>query len=450
MPGTGLVVDWNYCMSQQHTFASFALAQPLLRAIESEGYTQPTPIQAQAIPHLLASRDLIGCAQTGTGKTAAFALPILQRIHTDRKPRRPSLPRVLVLTPTRELADQVSQSFRTYGRHIDCAHAVVFGGVGQTPQVKALRRGVDVVVATPGRLLDLCEQGHVKLSAVEIFVLDEADRMLDMGFLPDMKRIIAKIPAKRQTLLFSATMAPAILQLAEGLLTNPIKVSVTPAVTTADRIDERVLFVQDGKKCAILTKLLDDTTLERALIFTRTKRGADKLVKQLDQAAIAATAIHGNKSQTTRMAALHGFRNGRCRVLVATDIAARGIDVDGITHVVNYDLPNEPASYVHRIGRTARAGATGTAISLCGASEVAFLRDIERLLKRKVPVCKDHPFDTARMRVTTPTGPTGGRRSGGGGRPQNAAPWGARNRSNPNRKRTFGSARGAPRPAYQS
>ncbi len=377
------------------SFSEFALAQPILRAVADEGYQHPTPIQAQAIPHLLALRDLIGCAQTGTGKTAAFALPILDRLHRNRKPRRPAHPRVLILAPTRELAAQVSQNFQTYGRHIDCTHATIFGGVGQQPQVRALRRGVDVVVATPGRLLDLIQQKHVNLSAIEVFVLDEADRMLDMGFLPDMKRIIAQLPRQRQTALFSATMVPSVLQLASGLLKDPISISVTPAIATAERISERVLFVKDGKKCVILTRLLNDPAMQRALIFTRTKRGADKLVKELDQSAIGAKAIHGNKSQNARTAALNGFRNGRCRVLVATDVAARGIDVDGITHVVNYDLPNDPSSYIHRIGRTARAGASGIAISLCANTEVAFLRDIERLLKRKVPVCPDHPFDAS-------------------------------------------------------
>jgi len=381
---------------QKHTFDELKLAEPIARALRDEGYVSPTPIQAQAIPPLLMGRDLVGCAQTGTGKTAAFALPILHRLAADRRRAEHRGARVLVLTPTRELAAQVGESFRTYGRHLNLRHALVFGGVGQGPQVKSISRGADVLVATPGRLLDLMQQGHVRLSGIEVFVLDEADRMLDMGFLPDVKRVIAGLPEKRQTLLFSATMAPEIMKLAEGILEDPVKVAVAPSATTVDSVEERVLFVDEGDKRALLAELLKAPGMNRALVFTRTKHGANRLVKQLGQASVRANAIHGNKSQTARTTALSDFRAGRCRVLVATDIAARGIDVDDITHVVNFDLPNEPESYVHRIGRTARAGAAGTAISFCCEAERLYLRDIERLLKRRVPIDEDHPYHSER------------------------------------------------------
>jgi ATP-dependent RNA helicase RhlE len=400
---------------QNQSFEELKLAAPITRALKDEGYKMPTPIQAQAIPHLLCGRDLIGCAQTGTGKTAAFALPILHRLSVERRRAAPGSTRVLVLTPTRELAAQVSQSFRTYGRHLGLTHALVFGGVGQGPQVKSISRGVDVLVATPGRLLDLMNQRHVSLSNVEVFVLDEADRMLDMGFLPDMKRVIAKLPRKRQTLLFCATMAPEIMGLAEGMLVNPVNVAVAPPASTVESVDERVLFVDEGNKRALLSELLKDPEISRALVFTRTKHGANKLVKQLGQAAIRADAIHGNKSQTARTAALEDFRAGRCRVLVATDIAARGIDVDDITHVINYDLPNEPESYVHRIG-----------ISFCGAGERLYLRDIERLLKRPVPVSKDHPYHCTKAANSTAAAPA-------------VSP---RNRYNPNRRGRTGGRSG--------
>ncbi len=414
---------------QNQSFDELSLSAPIFRAVKAEGYEHPTPIQAAAIPHLLTGRDLIGCAQTGTGKTAAFALPILQRLSAGRRNVQPRCARALVLTPTRELAAQVGVSFKTYGRYLGLTHALVFGGVGQHPQVKAMSRGVDVLVATPGRLLDLMNQRHVKLSEVEVFVLDEADRMLDMGFLPDIKKVIAALPARRQTLLFSATMAPEIMKLAEGMLTDPVKVAVSPPASTVERVDERVLFVDEGNKRALLSELLKDPEIDRALVFTRTKHGANRLVKQLGQSTVEARAIHGNKSQTARMAALEDFRAGRCRVLVATDIAARGIDVDRITHVINYDLPNEPESYVHRIGRTARAGAGGVAISFCGADERLFLRDIERLLKRPVPVCEDHPYHSPRAAsAERALGKSGG-----------AKIVSARNRHNPNRfKRAAG------------
>ena len=390
---------------QNQSFDQMNLAAELLRAVKAEGYERPTPIQAEAIPHLIEGRDLIGCAKTGTGKTAAFALPILQRLAGDRRRAPSRSTRALVLTPTRELAAQVGESFRVYGKHTGLTHAVIFGGVGQGPQVKALFRGVDVLVATPGRLLDLMNQKHVNLSSVEVFVLDEADRMLDMGFLPDMKRVISALPQKRQTLLFSATMAPEIRKLAEGMLKNPVSVAVTPPASTVEAIDERVLFVDEGNKRALLSDLLKDDEVERMLVFTRTKHGANRLVKQLGQGSVEARAIHGNKSQTARIAALDDFKKGRCRVLVATDIAARGIDVDGISHVVNYDLPNVPESYVHRIGRTARAGATGVAISFCAAPERAYLRDIEKLLKRPVPVITDHAYHCEKAANSTAKAP---------------------------------------------
>lgn len=415
---------------QNQSFDQLGLAAPIFRAVKAEGYERPTPIQVAAIPHLIIGRDLIGCAQTGTGKTAAFALPILQRLAADRKKAPPRSTRALVLTPTRELAAQVGESFKTYGRYTGLTHALVFGGVGQWPQVKALARGVDILVATPGRLLDLMNQKHALLSSVEIFVLDEADRMLDMGFLPDIKKVMATLPYKRQTLLFSATMAPEILKLADGMLVDPVKVSVTPPASTVERVEERVLFVDEVNKRALLTELLRTHKMGRALIFTRTKHGADKLVKQLMQNAVEARAIHGNKSQTARMAALEGFRSGRCRVLVATDIAARGIDVDGISHVVNFDLPNEPENYVHRIGRTARAGAAGVAISFCAAPERAYLRNIERLLKRAVPVHTDHSYHSA-------SAAKAGSFSGG------VKTVSARNKFNPNRRFASGGRCGA-------
>jgi ATP-dependent RNA helicase RhlE len=374
------------------TFAALDLIEPLRRALTGESYTTPTPIQAEAIPHLLQGRDLLGCAQTGTGKTAAFALPILQRLAAERRAAGARGARVLVLTPTRELALQIAESFAAYGRHLGMSQAVIFGGVGQGPQVKALARGVDILVATPGRLLDLMGQGHVRLATVEVLVLDEADRMLDMGFIQPIKKILVTLPKKRQTLLFSATMPPDIARLADTILTNPVKVSVTPPATTVEAIDQWVLFVEKGDKRALLGEILKDPKLTRALVFTRTKHGANRLAQQLEKSRVNADAIHGNKSQGARQRALHDFKTGRIRVLVATDIAARGIDVDDVTHVINYELPNEPESYVHRIGRTARAGARGVALSFCDREERSYLRDIERLTRTPLQVVKDHPF----------------------------------------------------------
>jgi ATP-dependent RNA helicase RhlE len=374
------------------TFKQLNLIEPVKRAVLEEGYTHPTPIQEAAIPSLLEGRDLLGCAQTGTGKTAAFALPVIQRLRLKPSSTAPRCARVLVLTPTRELAAQIDESFKAYSRYLNLKRAVVFGGVGQYPQVKALSRGVDVLVATPGRLLDLMSQKHLRLDRIEVFVLDEADRMLDMGFIHDVRRIIAALPKKRQSLFFSATMPPEIVRLADSMLTDPVKVSVTPSATTVKRIDQKVMFVSRQDKRDLLEHILDEPEVSRALVFTRTKHGADKVVRQLGKARVRADAIHGNKSQTSRTRALENFRRGKIRVLVATDIAARGIDVDGITHVINYDLPNIPESYVHRIGRTARAGAEGTAISFCDREEAAYLSDIQKLIRAEVPVTENHPW----------------------------------------------------------
>jgi ATP-dependent RNA helicase RhlE len=371
-------------------FEDLKLIDPLLRAVRAEGYTEPTPIQEQAIPHVLDGKDLLGCAQTGTGKTAAFALPILQRLSA--APNRDRHIRVLVLAPTRELATQIGESFHAYGRNTGLKETVIFGGVGQNPQVDAVRRGIDILVATPGRLLDLMGQGFIKLDKVEVLVLDEADRMLDMGFIHDVRRIINAVPRKRQTLLFSATMPSEIRDLAHNILINPVQVAVTPVASTVELIQQSVYFAEKKDKPALLEHLLRDKSVKRVLVFTRTKHGANKVVKQLGYVPIMAEAIHGNKSQTARERALANFKSGSTRVLVATDIAARGIDVENITHVINYDLPNEPETYVHRIGRTARAGASGHAWSFCDTEEREFLRDIERLIQLHVPVAPTNPY----------------------------------------------------------
>jgi ATP-dependent RNA helicase RhlE len=380
------------------SFEDLALVEPIRRALKDEGYATPTPIQAQAIPQLLAGQDLLGIAQTGTGKTAAFALPILQRLAASRGQAglQRKTARCLVLTPTRELALQIGDSFRAYGRHIGLRSLVIFGGVGQNPQVAGMARGVDILTATPGRLLDLLGQGHLRLDAIETVVLDEADRMLDMGFIHDVKKIVALLPKQRQTLLFSATMPSAIARLAAGILRDPVRVEVTPPSTTVELIEQRVAFVERAGKREMLCAMLRDRALARVLVFTRTKHTANRVAEQLTRAGFSAEAIHGNKSQGARQRALEGFRAGHVRVLVATDIAARGIDVDGITHVVNYELPNVPDTYVHRIGRTARAGAAGAAISLCDGEERAYLRDIERTIGRKVPVLDAQAFRGAR------------------------------------------------------
>jgi ATP-dependent RNA helicase RhlE len=372
------------------TFQELGLAEPLLRAVKAQGYTAPTPIQQQAIPYVLAGRDVLGCAQTGTGKTAAFALPILQRLTsrgdstTAAKRRRPI--RVLVLGPTRELAAQIGESFQAYGRHSGLRQTVIFGGVGQRPQTRALEQGVDVLIATPGRLVDLMGQGFVDLRAIEIFVLDEADRMLDMGFLPDLRRVIAKLPTERQTLFFSATMPAEIAKLAEAILHHPVQIRIPAVKANAPRIDQSVYFVPRQQKPRLLSDVLNSGQVTRALVFTRTKHGADRVVRQLSRSGIQAAAIHGNKSQQSRQRTLAAFKGDAAPVLVATDIASRGIDVEGVSHVVNYDMPYEPETYVHRIGRTGRAGATGTAISFCDDEERQQLKAIERLIGRSLSI----------------------------------------------------------------
>lgn len=369
-----------------------ALIPEIQRAVAAEGYVTPTPIQEQCIPHLLEGRDLLGSAQTGTGKTAAFALPLLQRLSGRSHRPRKGTPRALILAPTRELAAQIEESIRTYGRFLRLRHTVIFGGVNQVNQVKALNRGVDILVATPGRLLDLMQQGFIHLNEVEVFILDEVDRMLDMGFIPDIKRVLSKLPAERQTLFFSATMVPKIMELAYTMVRNPVRVAIEPDKPTLDSIAQKVLFVGKRNKDALLVSLLGDPTINKALIFTQMKHAANKVAEKLCAAGIHGTAIHGNKSQAARTRALDGFRQGRYRVLVATDVAARGLDVDDITHVINYDLPAEAETYVHRIGRTARAGANGDAISFCCAEDRAYLREIERLLGRPVPAEMEHAY----------------------------------------------------------
>ena len=403
-------------------FEGLNLAQPILRAIKEEGYDTPTPIQAQAIPHMMAGRDIMGIAQTGTGKTAAFSLPLLNNLAKfgGQTPQREC--RALILAPTRELASQIFECIRTYNRHMHLRSTVVYGGVSIRNQIKALSRGVDILVATPGRLLDLMGQGCVRLNAVETFILDEADRMLDMGFAPDMRRIAAALPKQRQTAMFSATMANTVRGLADSLLNDPVKVEVAPVAKTADKIEQQILFVQKEQKRALLGELLKDHAVERTLIFTRTKHGADNVARHLERNGVRVGVIHGNKSQNQRERAIKGFRDGQMRALVATDIAARGIDIDNVTHVINYDLPNEPDSYVHRIGRTARAGAAGIAISFCANDEKAYLRDIEKTICQSIPVNEDHAFHSIEIAEGPGTPPVKVNRGRGG---RNGAPGGA-------------------------
>ncbi|WP_235918429.1 DEAD/DEAH box helicase [Sediminibacterium soli] len=369
------------------------LIEPILQALKTEGYTNPTPIQEQSIPVILQGRDLLGCGQTGTGKTAAFAIPVLQLLHTSKKdkPAGKSI-KALILTPTRELAIQIEESFAAYGRHLNLKQLVIFGGVSQHPQTQALRGGVDILIATPGRLLDLVQQRFIDLSQLEYFVLDEADRMLDMGFIHDVKKIVNIIPAKRQTLFFSATMPTEITKLVSTILHNHARVEVTPVSSTAETIRQSIYFVEKSDKKNLLAHLLKDTAIKSALVFTRTKHGADKVVKDLVRAGITAEAIHGNKSQNARQRALTNFKSFQTRVLVATDIAARGIDVNELSHVINFELPNVPETYVHRIGRTGRAGANGVAFSFCDQEEKEYLRDIQKLINQPIPVVNDHPF----------------------------------------------------------
>jgi ATP-dependent RNA helicase RhlE len=376
------------------SFENLNLIEPIKRALKTEGYTTPTPIQEKSIPIILNHKDLLGCAQTGTGKTAAFAIPILQLLSAEEAPQDRGVRqiRALILTPTRELAIQIGESFEAYGRHTNLKYKVIFGGVPQHSQTVALRSGIDVLIATPGRLLDLMDQRFVHLREVKMFVLDEADRMLDMGFINDVKRIITKLPAKRQTLFFSATMPLEIQHLASTILTNPVMVEITPVVETTNLIKQSVYFVEKSDKKSLLLHLLKDAKVESALIFTRTKHGADKVVKDLEKAGIDSAAIHGNKSQNARQTALSNFKSKRTRILVATDIAARGIDVDDLSHVINFELPNVPETYVHRIGRTGRAGANGIAISFCDAEEKQYLKDINKLIAKTIPVVLDQPY----------------------------------------------------------
>jgi ATP-dependent RNA helicase RhlE len=415
------------------TFDSLDLIEPLRRAVADQGYVNPTPIQEKAIPPLLDGKDVLGVAQTGTGKTAAFLLPILQ--HMAKNPRQGKrVIRGLVLTPTRELAAQIADNFEEYGSYLDFRHHVIFGGVNQRPQVNALRRGIDILVATPGRLLDLQNQGYIDFRDIEFFVLDEADRMLDMGFIHDIRKVLALLPNKRQNLLFSATMPESIVKLASGFLDRPVRVEVTPQATTVELIDQKVMFTAKADKRRLLASILSGPEVDCAIVFTRTKHGANRVVKELAKSDIEAAAIHGNKSQAARTRALNGFRNGDIRVLVATDIAARGIDVDLVTHVFNYDIPNIPETYVHRIGRTGRAGRGGIAIAFCDETEAGFLRSIERLTGQEIPRDLDHPWHLPdampRAGVKYPKNPAnnGGSRQGRGGRSDD------RNRSSDNRR----------------
>ena len=382
-------------------FSDLKIIEPILKALRTEGYEKPTPIQEQAIPIILDRKDLLGCAQTGTGKTAAFAIPILQILDAEKNndPRAPRKVKALILTPTRELAIQINESFAAYGKNTNLRHTVIFGGVSQHAQVDALRRGVDIVIATPGRLMDLFNQRLFSFQDISIFTLDEADRMLDMGFIMDVRRIVTKLPAQKQTLFFSATMPPEIQKLANTILKNPIKVEVTPPSTTVEKIEQSVFFVGKSDKQALLRHVLRNTEAETALVFTRTKHGADRVTKFLNQSRISAEAIHGNKSQNARQRALNNFKLKHTRVLVATDIAARGIDVDDLNLVINYELPNIPETYVHRIGRTGRAGASGVALSFCDSEEKGFLNDINRLITKTIPVVKEHPFAVEQVEV---------------------------------------------------
>ena len=443
-------------------FSDLSLIDPILKALAEEGYTNPTPIQEKAIPILLSRRDLLGCAQTGTGKTAAFAIPILQLLSEERSkstggPRRI---KTLILTPTRELAIQIAESFTAYGRYLNLRSTVIFGGVSQHAQVNTLKAGVDVLIATPGRLLDLMNQGFISLRDVQFFVLDEADRMLDMGFIHDVKKVITKLPERRQSLFFSATMPVDVAKLADTILHNPAKVEVTPVSSTADTIEQAMYFVGKDDKRKLLVHILDDKAIKSALVFARTKHGADKVVKDLLKAGIGAEAIHGNKSQNARQRALSNFKSRETRVLVATDIAARGIDVDELSHVINYELPNIPETYVHRIGRTGRAGHDGIALSFCDAEETEYLRDIHKLIGKRVPVIDNHPFVLNISESTISPAPArqgqgrgdnrrgGGRSGNNGGRSAGSSNSGggqSRNQSSRPRSESHGSHSSAPR-----
>ncbi len=437
---------------QLTTFSDLGLHKNVLKAVTEQGYTVPTPIQTQAIPSLLEGRDLLGIAQTGTGKTAAFALPTLHHLLEKPVKRRSRAPRVLTLAPTRELALQIADSFSTYSQFMDCRVETVFGGVKISRQIRAMDRGCEVLVATPGRLLDLMEQGAVRLDAVEFLILDEADQMLDMGFINDLKKILAKVPATRQTLLFSATMPKLIGDLAQRYLSDPVRVSIAPQGTTAERVEQGVIHVATGNKTAMLEAMLNGADVERALVFTRTKHSADKVVRALLGKGVKAEAIHGNKSQAQRVRALDAFRAGRCRILVATDIAARGIDVTGISHVFNFEMPNVAEQYVHRIGRTARAGREGLAISLVAGDELYYLREVEKITDAHIPVldapeaCRSMalPEPDRNMRVIKPKGPTRGGGGGQSGQPRGGKP---RNGGQPRRSGPSGQGQGKNRSA---
>jgi ATP-dependent RNA helicase RhlE len=418
-------------------FEELNIIEPILKALKTEGYTAPTPIQEQSIPIILERKDLLGCAQTGTGKTAAFAIPIIQILEGGKiYDKGPRAIKCLILTPTRELAIQIGESFAAYGRHTGMKHAVIFGGVSQGSQVAALKSGIDILIATPGRLLDLINQKFVHLHYLKIFVLDEADRMLDMGFIHDVKKIITKIPQKRQTLFFSATMPPEIQKLANTILVDPEKVEVTPPSTTADTIDQSLFFVEKGDKKKLLIHLLNDRTIKSALIFTRTKHGADKITKDLLKAGIKTEAIHGNKSQNARQKALSNFKSGQIKALIATDIAARGIDIDELSHVINYELPNVPETYVHRIGRTGRAGSSGIALSFCDEEEMEYLKDIQKLIGREIPVNEDQPYH---MRAASHIFSQSTKKKGSSGK--KPAPDSARGATSGSPRRRFGNKR---------
>jgi len=430
-------------------FADIGLRPPILRAVEEGGYKVMTPIQSQAIPSVLEGKDMIGLAQTGTGKTAAFSLPLLQMLLKGEGKRTPKTTRALILAPTRELAVQIGENIDAYSKYLHLRKTLVFGGMSDKPQIKSMAPGVDILIATPGRLLDLIEQGHIKLGQVEYLVLDEADRMLDMGFIRDIKKIIAHLPRHRQNILFSATMPKSVETLANSILRNPVRIEVAPVATTAEKIDQHILMVPKARKKDLLAHVLKDEAIKRVLVFTRTKHGANKVSQYLEDLKISSSAIHGNKSQNARQKALKEFREGEIRVLVATDVAARGIDVDGVTHVINFELPNEPESYVHRIGRTARAGATGVSLSFCEHEEREYLSDIEKTIRRKIPVYFEHPyhkegsaalFDEEGREVTKPKpkqqgrGRRSGGRQAGSGKPRGEAKDGAGHKRRPAHK----------------
>ncbi|AHF14738.1 DEAD/DEAH box helicase [Niabella soli] len=400
------------------SFNNLQLIAPLLKALSEAGYTTPTPVQEKSIPVILQNRDILACAQTGTGKTASFALPLLQLLHQEPEAANKNC-RALILVPTRELALQVAESFSDYGKYLPLKHVAIFGGVSQHQQVKALREHVDILIATPGRLLDLMNQRHVSLNGIKHLVLDEADRMLDMGFITDVQKILYRMPAQRQTIFFSATMPPEIQHLSDSLLKNPEKIAITPPSTTVELIQQSLYYTEKQNKSSLLLHLLKDETITSVLVFARTKYGADKIAKNLTRAGIRAAAIHGDKTQSSRQRSLLNFKTGAVRVLVATDIAARGIDIDDMGYVINYELPNQPETYVHRIGRTGRAGAAGTAISFCDYEEKIYLRDIQKLIKQTIPVVKDHPFDVPLMHAVEQApaqpAPWSGRKKGPGG-----------------------------------